>query len=64
MASKITKIGITNDKISGRGGISFYLKYIDNIGLYNLVFTYTQVINATFIKVIFCVNIALCEKLF
>lgn len=38
MGSKITKIGVTNDKISGRGGLSFYLRYIKNIGLYRLIF--------------------------
>ena len=38
MGSKITKIGVTNDKISGRGGLSSYLRYIENIGLYRLIF--------------------------
>ena len=37
MTAKITKIGITSDKISGRGGISLYLRYIENIGLYKLI---------------------------
>jgi hypothetical protein len=37
MGSKITKIGITNDKISGRGGLPFFLRYIENIGLYGLI---------------------------
>jgi len=37
MGSKITKISVTNDKISGRGGLSFYLRYIENIGLYKLI---------------------------
>ena len=27
---KISKIGITEDKISGRGGLAFFLRYIVN----------------------------------
>jgi hypothetical protein len=37
MGSKITKIGITSDKISGRGGLSLFLRYIESIGLYKLI---------------------------
>lgn len=37
MGTKITKIGITNDKISARGGLPFFLRYIEKIGLYSLV---------------------------
>jgi len=37
MGTKITKIGITNDKISARGGLPFFLRYIQNIGLYRLI---------------------------
>ena len=37
MSTKITKIGITNDKISGRGGLPFFLRYIESIGLYSLI---------------------------
>jgi len=37
MTTKITKIGITKNKISGRGGISLYLRYIENIGLFKLL---------------------------
>jgi hypothetical protein len=37
MGIKITKIGITNDKISSRGGLPFFLRYIENIGLYELI---------------------------
>lgn len=37
MNTKITKIGITNDKISGRGGLHLVLRYIDRIGLYRLI---------------------------
>jgi hypothetical protein len=33
---KITQIGITNNKISGRGGISFFLRYVEQIGFYKL----------------------------
>jgi hypothetical protein len=38
MATKTTKIGITKDKISGRGGIALFLLYLENIGLYQLIF--------------------------
>jgi hypothetical protein len=34
--NKITKIEITNDKISGRGGIAFFLRYVEQIGFYPL----------------------------
>jgi DDE family transposase len=37
MGTKITKIGITNDKISARGGLPLFLRYIDKIGLYGVV---------------------------
>lgn len=37
MSSKITKLGITNDKISARGGVSLYLRYVQNIKLYELI---------------------------
>lgn len=37
MSSKITKIGVTNDKISARGGISLFLRYIQNIKLFGLI---------------------------
>ena len=37
MGTKITKIGITNDKISARGGLPLFLRYIDRIGLYDLI---------------------------
>jgi len=37
MASKITKISVTNNKISARGGLSLFLRYIDKIGLYGLI---------------------------
>ncbi len=37
MANRITKIGITNDKISGRGGIALFLRYLENIGTYKLI---------------------------
>jgi hypothetical protein len=35
MSAKITKIGITNDKISGRGGLLFMLRYIEETTLYS-----------------------------
>ena len=37
MSSKITKLGITNKKISARGGISLFLCYIQNVKLYGLI---------------------------
>ena len=37
MGTKITKIGVTNDKISARGGLPLFLRYIENIGLYGLI---------------------------
>lgn len=37
MGTKITKIGITNEKISARGGLSLILRYIENIGIYGLI---------------------------
>ncbi|GBD89882.1 hypothetical protein BMS3Abin04_00595 [bacterium BMS3Abin04] len=33
---KINKIGITEDKISGRGGLAFFLRYVEQIGFYKL----------------------------
>lgn len=37
MGTKITKIGVTSDKISGRGGLPLFLRYIEKIGLYRLI---------------------------
>lgn len=37
MATKITKIAVTSDKISGRGGITFFLRYIEKLNLYGLI---------------------------
>jgi len=37
MGTKITKLGITSDKISGRGGLPLFLRYIDKTGLYQLI---------------------------
>jgi len=33
---KIKKIEITNEKISGRGGLAFFLRYVEQIGFYGL----------------------------
>ena len=41
MTAKITKIGFTNDKISGRGGLAFFLRYIEKIELYSLISSIT-----------------------
>ena len=37
MGANITKIGITNDKITARGGLPLFLRYIDRIDLYALI---------------------------
>jgi hypothetical protein len=37
MKTKISKISVTNDKISSRGGISLFLRYTANIKLYELI---------------------------
>lgn len=37
MSPKITKLGVTNDKIPARGGIPLYLRYIQNIKLFGLM---------------------------
>ena len=37
MGAKITKIGITNDKISGRGGLLLFLRYVQQTGFYGLI---------------------------
>ena len=37
MSTKITKTGITSNKISGRGGLALFLRYIEKIGLYGLI---------------------------
>ncbi len=37
MGTKITRIGITSNKISGRGGLPLFLRYVDKIGLYKLI---------------------------
>lgn len=37
MAAKITKIGYTNDKISARGGLPLFLRYVQQIGFYSVI---------------------------
>ncbi|MBW6481238.1 MAG: IS1380 family transposase, partial [Bacteroidales bacterium] len=37
MSTKITKIGITSNKISGRGGLALFLRYIEKTSFYRLV---------------------------
>lgn len=37
MSTNIAKIGITNDKISGRGGLPLYLRYLESVDLYKLI---------------------------
>ncbi|MDA3942486.1 MAG: IS1380 family transposase [Bacteroidetes bacterium] len=36
MSLKIAKISSTNEKISGRGGLALFMRYVQNIGLYGL----------------------------
>ena len=43
MCAKITKIGITTDKISSRGGLTPFLRYVENIGTYSIIFKYLSV---------------------
>ncbi|MGC9331128.1 MAG: hypothetical protein ACP5DZ_04535 [Bacteroidales bacterium] len=45
MKTKITKIGVTNKKISGRGGLSLFLRYTEQIGLYKRI---SGIINGLF----------------
>jgi len=47
MGTKITKIGVTNDKISARGGLPLFLRYIDKTRLYGLI---SEVINTLLLK--------------
>ena len=37
MTAKITKISATNDKISARGGLPLFLRYVEQTGLYSLI---------------------------
>ena len=37
MGTKITKIAITNDKITGRGGLPLFLRYVQQAGFYGLI---------------------------
>ena len=37
MNTKINKTSITNDKITAYGGITFFLRYIENINLYEFI---------------------------
>lgn len=37
MKTKITKVDVTNEKISARGGISLFLRYIEQTRLYTLI---------------------------
>ena len=37
MSTKITKISSTNDKLSARGGISLFLRYVEHTGLYKVI---------------------------
>lgn len=37
MNTKITKINVTDEKISSRGGLAIFLKYVENIKIYSLL---------------------------
>ena len=47
MKTKINKISITDDKMTARGGITLFLRYIENIKLYELIS------NVVLLKVVF-----------
>ncbi len=47
MKTKITKISATDEKISARGGLSLFLRYVENIKLYELISS------AVLLKIIF-----------
>lgn len=49
MGAKITKIDITNDKISARGGLPIFLRYIEKIRLYGLI-------SSTVLSILTCSN--------
>ncbi len=34
---KITKVETTSDKISGRGGLTLFMRYVEQSGFYRLV---------------------------
>jgi len=34
--AKISQVEVTTEKISGRGGLFFFLQYVENIGFYSL----------------------------
>ena len=40
--AKITKIEVTSDKISGRGGLFFFIKYVENIRFFSLFENYVN----------------------
>ena len=42
MASKITKISVTDNKISARGGLTFILNYLENTGLFTLILRFLK----------------------
>ena len=35
--NKINAVEVTNDTLSNRGGLSFMLRYLDNIGIYSKI---------------------------
>ncbi len=37
MANKITRISVTNQKISGRGGITLFLRYVEQSKIYEVI---------------------------
>ena len=43
MSTKITKISSTSEKISGCGWLSLFMRYLKNIGLYEL---FSKTVNA------------------
>ncbi|RPH99210.1 MAG: hypothetical protein EHM72_11740 [Calditrichaeota bacterium] len=45
--AKITKIEVTTDKISGRGGLFFFIKYVENIRFFTLFENYFRFIKGS-----------------
>jgi len=36
-SSRITKIGVTSDTLTGRGGLALFVRYLNNIGIYSIL---------------------------
>src|SRR5437868_12048647 len=36
-SNRITKLGTTNDKLTSRGGLAFFVKYVESVGVLRLL---------------------------